>query len=420
MFDIFSLKDFSFPKDFFFGSGYAGHQVEGNNVHSQRWQMEMDNDFKEKSGLACNSYELYEKDIELVTDFKHQAFRTSVEWSRVEPREGEFNAEAAEHYVKLFAKLKEKGVKVFATLVHISYPTWFDKLGGFSNAENLKYFERYAEYIVPKIAPYVDYWNVLNEHNLNPNIDFKLNSVIFHARGYHIIKKYSSAPVSTAHALIYSQPYRAHDKWDKHLAEHFDMCNNEFFFHAVRTGEIVFPYRNAIYDREVKDSVDFWSVNTYVRRLADCRNERGIGIKYDTCRMDMIDSNFYLKEFNPECVIANLSRLTDKPVIITENGCSCDDDRFRIVWITLYLKALEESMRSGIDVRGYLYWSLIDNYEWESFLPRFGLIDCNFKTFERTPKPSAYFYKEIIENGGFKQEILRKYLKEIPTIEKIK
>ena len=77
-------------------------------------------------------------------------------------------------------------------------------------------------------------------------------------------------------------------------------------------------------------------------------------------------------------------------------------------------------MRMGIDVRGYLYWSLIDNYEWESFLPRFGLIDCNFKTFERTPKPSAYFYKEIIENGGFKQEILRKYLKEIPTIERIK
>jgi beta-glucosidase len=137
--------------------------------------------------------------------------------------------------------------------------------------------------------------------------------------------------------------------------------------------------------------------------------------------MNMIKSNdFYLDEFNPECVIANLSRLTDKPVIITENGCSCDDDRFRIVWLTLYLKALEESMRMGVDVKGYLYWSLIDNYEWESFLPRFGLVDCNFKTFERTPKPSAHFFKEIIENNGFKQEILRKYLKEIPTFEKIK
>ena len=110
----------------------------------------------------------------------------------------------------------------------------------------------------------------------------------------------------------------------------------------------------------------------------------------------------------------------DKPVIITENGCSCDDDRFRIVWITLYLKALEESIRMGVDVKGYLYWSLIDNYEWVSFLPRFGMVDCDFKTFERTPKPSAYFYKEIIENNGFIQDILRKYLKKIPTLEKIK
>ena len=74
----------------------------------------------------------------------------------------------------------------------------------------------------------------------------------------------------------------------------------------------------------------------------------------------------------------------------------------------------------GVDVKGYLYWSLIDNYEWVSFLPRFGMVDWDFKTFERTPKPSAYFYKEIIKNNGFTQDILRKYLKKIPTLEKIK
>ena len=421
MFDIFSLKDFSFPKDFFWGSGYAGHQVEGNNVNSQRYQMEIDGDWPEKSGLACNSYELYEKDIDLVTSLGQQAFRTSVEWSRIEPKEGEFNKEATEHYVKMFAKMKEKGIKVFATLVHISYPTWFEKIGSFDKLDNLKYFERYVEYIVPKIAPYVDYWNVLNESNFGGGPEYQIYSLLCHARGYHIIKKYSQAPVSSAHALVYYQPLRAHDKWDKHLAEHRDMCFNEYFFHAVRTGEIVYPYRDVIYNKEVKDCVDYWSINTYVRQIVDSRKQSGIGKKYDTCRMQMIKSStFYLDEFNPECVIANLSRLTDKPVIITENGCSCDDDRFRIVWLTLYLKALEESMRMGVDVKGYLYWSLIDNYAWKSFLPRFGLVDCNFKTFERTPKPSAHFFKDIIENNGFKQEILRKYLKEIPTLEKNK
>ena len=417
MFDIFSLKDFSFPKDFFWGSGYAGHQVEGNNINSQRYQMEIDGNWPEKSGLACNSYELYEKDIDLVMLLGQQAFRTSVEWSRIEPKEGEFNKEATEHYVKMFAKMKEKGIKVFATLVHISYPTWFENIGSFNKIENLKYFERYVEYIVPKIAPYIDYWNVLNESNFGGGPEYQIYSLIYHARGYHIIKKYSKAPVSSAHALVYYQPLRAHDKWDKHLANHKDMCFNEYFFHAVRTGEIVYPYRDVIYNKEVKDCVDYWAINTYVRQIVDSRNQSGIGKKYDTCRMNLIKStDFYLDEFNPECVIANLSRLTDKPVIITENGCSCDDDRFRIIWLTLYLKALEESMRMGVDVKGYLYWSLIDNYEWKSFLPRFGLVDCDFKTFERTPKSSAYFFKEIIANNGFKQEILRRYLKEIPTL----
>lgn len=420
MFDIFSLKDFSFPKDFFWGSGYAGHQVEGNNTNCQRYQMEIDGNWEEKSGLACNSYELYEKDIDLVNFLKHQAFRTSVEWSRIEPQEGFFNKEATEHYIKMFAKMKEKGIKVFVTLVHISHPTWFENIDNFNKLENLKYFERYVEYIVPKIAPYVDYWNVLNESNMGGGPSFKMNSLIYHARGYHIIKKYSSAPVSSAHALMLCQPYRAHDKWDKHLAAHMDMCVNEYFFHAIRTGEIVFPYQDVIYDKDVKNSVDYWSINTYVRRLVDGRKANATAKKYDTCKMDFIKKEFYLDEFNPECVIANLSRLTDKQVIITENGCSCDDDRFRIVWLTLYLKAIEESIRTGIDVKGYLYWSLIDNYEWMSFLPKFGLVECDFNTFERTPKPSAYFYKEIIENNGFSQKILRKYLKEIPTLEQIK
>lgn len=420
MFDVFSLKDFNFPEGFFWGSGYAGHQVEGNNVNSNRWLYETEGNWAEKSGLACNSYELYKEDINLVTSLSHQAFRTSVEWCRIEESEGFFNEEATEHYVNLFRELKEKGVKVFATLVHMSYPIWFEKLGAFTKLENLKYFERYVEYIVPKIAPYVDYFNVLNEHNLSNNVDYKLNSIIYHAKAYHIIKKYSNAPVSTAHALVYCQPYRAHDKWDKHLAEHFDMINNEVFFHAIRTGEIVYPLRDAIYDKDVKNSVDYWSVNTYVRRVVDSRIANGKGKKYDTAIMNMIDKDFYLKEFNPECVVHNLSRLTDKPVIISENGCCCNDDRFRIVWLCEYLKALDEAIKLGVDVKGYLYWSLLDNYEWNSFLPRFGLVDCNFKTFERTPKPSAYFYKEIIENNGFKQEILRKYLKELPTLEPIK
>ena len=133
--------------------------------------------------------------------------------------------------------------------------------------------------------------------------------------------------------------------------------------------------------------------------------------------MKMIDQDFYLEEMYPECITANLSRLTDKPVVITENGCSCRDDRFRIVYIALYLSALQEAIQSGVDVRGYLYWSLLDNYEWGSYTPQFGLCEVERTTdFRRIPKPSALFYRDIIRQNGFTQEILRRHLHENPSL----
>lgn len=416
MYDVFSLKSITFPKDFIWGAGYAGHQVEGNNCNSQRWYDEIREGFAEHSGMACNSYELYKTDIELASSIHLGAFRTSVEWSRIEPVEGEFSEEAAQHYVNLFAGLQEKGIKVFATMHHTTHPQWLEEKGGVCTPENLPYFERYLEYIVPKIAPYVDFWNVINEFNLRPNVSEKLTLLRFHARGYHIIKQYSSAPVSSAHALIYYRPYRPHDKWDNAMSEFRDLCDNEFFFHAIRTGEVVYPEHDGYFDKELKASADYWSVNTYVRQPIDARKANMWGKRYDFNYLRLIDQDFYLDTLDPECVIANLSRLTDRPVIITENGCSCDDDRFRIVWISLYLSALKEAMDMGVDVRGYLHWSLLDNYEWASFVPRFGLFNCDFKTFERTPKPSAHFYRDIIDNNGFSQQLLRKYLHELPSL----
>lgn len=416
MYDVFSLKSFNMPKDFLWGSGYAGHQVEGNNIYSNNYKLETDEDWEEKSGLACNSYEMYEEDIDLVCKLGHQAFRTSVEWSRIEPAEGEFNLEATEHYIKLFSKLKERGIKTFATLIHFTVPQWFAAKGGFKNAENLKYFERYVEYIVPKIAPYIDFYNVINEFNLNPDDDVKINNLKAHVKGYHIIKKYTNAPVSSAHALVQYMPYRPYDKFDKLMTEFRDFKDHEFFFHAIRTGELLYPGREAEYIEGMKGSADFWSINTYVRSMVDSRKANLNGKRYDHKVLKMIPMDFYLEEIDPECIIANMSRLTDKPIYITENGCCCNDDRFRIVYISLYLSALKEAIDMGADVRGYMYWSMLDNYEWGSYKPRFGLCNVNFETFERTPKPSAFFYKEIIENNGLNKEIIKKYLKELPIL----
>lgn len=417
MYDIFSLKDFKFPDNFLWGSGYAGHQVEGNNIHSQHWRWEQSGGTPEKSGLACNSYELFKTDAQLAKELGHQVFRTSVEWSRIEPEEGIIDKTAVRHYIEFFSFLKELGIKVFATLVHFTVPVWFDDKNGFRDINNIKYFERHLEYIVPKLAPYVDYWNVLNEFNLNSDVEFKLNSLRFHARGYHIIKKYSAAPISSAHAMQDYYPKRRFNKLDNVMTQYQDYCANEFFFHAIRTGEIIYPQHDEVIDTDVKNSVDFWSVNMYTRRMVDARSGKFLSLPFEHKKLRMIDMDFYLEEMFPECFADNISRLTDRPVIITENGCSCDDDRFRIVYIALHLSALSEAIKAGADVRGYLHWSLLDNFEWTSFKPRFGLCSVDFKTFERTPKDSAYFYKDIIENNGFNREILRKYLKEMPSLE---
>lgn len=172
MYDVFTLKDYSFPKGFLWGSGYAGHQVEGNNTNTLYWKNEQEGKVPEKSGLACNSYKMFREDIKLVSDLGHQAFRTSIEWSRIQPDPDTFDEEATNHYIEFFSGLKEKGIKTFCTLVHFTVPLWFTDKGGFKNLDNRKYFEKYLEYIVPKVAPYVDFWNVLNEFNVAmPSLD---------------------------------------------------------------------------------------------------------------------------------------------------------------------------------------------------------------------------------------------------------
>ena len=426
MTDVFAIKDYSFPKDFLWGSATAAHQVEGNNIHSDSWfnehkKLKMNPDY-EVSGTACNHYNMYEEDAALLKDLGHQAFRLGVEWARIEPDEGVFLDSEAEHYVRELACLKEKGIQTFVTLVHFSLPKWFSDKGGFNSLDNLKYFEKYLNYILPKISPYVDFWNVWNECNGDMTVDkfdFKFNAVIYHARGYHLIKQFSNKPVSSAISFVYMHAKRQNDVFDKTMEKYYDMICHEYLLHAIRTGELVVPHKDGIFDREIKGTMDFWSVNSYTRNMVDARSASLTCKRYPFSETRMLPMNFYLDEFYPECIYHNLMRLTDKPIYITENGCSCHNDDFRMVYLAEYLCALNQAIKDGADVKGYLYWSFLDNYEWWTYIPKFGLVDVDRKNgFKRTPKPSAYFYRDIIRNNGFSQEILSKYLKEMPRVDR--
>ena len=419
MYDIFSIPDFKLPKDFTWGVATAGHQIEGNNPNCNRYKEELDLPLGEgsvfaRSGLACNHYNMVEEDVNLIKELEYPAYRMSIEWSRIEPTEGHFDEEAIRHYLDEISLLKEKGIKVFLTIHHFTHPIWFDDLGGFSNLDNRKYFERFLNKVVPIYAPYVDNWNVLNEFNVYGD---RGDTIRYHALGYHTIKQYSKAPVSTAHAFTMCHPKRMYDPFDKALADYRDECEIEFFFHAIRTGEVVSPQiADGYFDKDIKGTCDYWAINIYHRAIIDSRAVQTPKKRYKHSYLPLIDMEFYLDEFYPETIVHQLSRLKDKPVMITENGVAAKDDDWRIVYLTLYLSAISDAIEMGVDITGYLHWSLMDNFEWRSYLPKFGLVDVDFETFKRTPKKSAYFYRDIIKNNGFSQELLRKYLDKIPTL----
>ena len=432
MYDVFSLPPIRFPEGFLWGRATAGHQIEGNNIHSQAWHNEQQPDFyrddpdratRASSGRACDHYRLYREDVALLAALGHRAYRMSIEWSRIEPLEGQWDQHALDHYLDLLDRLVRMGIQVFVTLHHFTHPLWFEQLGGFGKADNRRYFERYLAMLVPRISPCVSGWIVINEFNQwgglasGPSIaPLKFNMLRAHALGYHLIKHYSAAPVSSAHAFIHWFPRRFHDTLDRRMTDFADFATNEFFFHAMRTGELVYPNVDAEYDAEVKGALDFWAVNYYTRHMVDARLAGLDGPRFHHKELKLIPMRFFLEEMYPEGLIACLERLGDYPVHITEHGCAADDDRFRIVSLALHLSALQEAIERGVDVRGYFHWSLLDNYEWNSFLPRFGLVAVDFTTYRRTPKPSAFFYKEIIEHNGFSGETVRRHLDVLPTV----
>jgi len=415
MLGIFSMAPVHFPEGFLWGSATAGHQVEGDNVHSQNYHHELTDKNVVPSGKACDFWNRWPGDFALLQELGHQAFRMSIEWSRIEPAEGRRDRAALDRYLAMLADLKKRNIKVFLTLHHFTHPQWFELKGGFRKRQNVDDFIRHLEFLVPVIAPYVDVWNIINEFNNGDSLEgyeIKANFLVAHARGAAVVRQYSKAPVSTAHALVEWQPENPRDEFDVTRTRIRDWIGNQFFFHAVRTGEVLFPYRDGEVVPDLKGSCDFWSLNYYTRHFVTARTGNGNGKRHDCNRLRPINRDFYLEEFYPEGLIDRLGGLQDLPVYITENGFCCDDDRLRILYLARHLQALAEAIRRGSRIDGYLYWSFMDNYEWSSFVPRFGMIDVDFKTFQRTPKPTAHFFKEVIRNNGFDRDLVLKYLPE--------
>lgn len=404
-------SELKFPDNFLWGAGTSAFQVEGNTKDSDWWEWEQTAQPPEKrSGLAANQYELYEQDFQLAKDLGHNAHRLGIEWSRIEPREGEFDTHEIEHYIKLLKYLKSLNIKVMLTLHHFSNPAWFAHKGGWTSSYAPYYFERFVKRIVPELKEYVDLWVTINEpgtyiYLAYHTADFPpqkkskwlalkayYHMAQAHKKAYHTIHQIiPEAKVGMAQNTMSFGIFHHHSLLE-HLTEWFyDTFNNHLFYKL--TG----------------NTHDFIGLNYYLNQYISFNGEARLPSMVDISKTkkDVSDLGW---EIYPEGIFNILMDFSDYhlPIYITENGIATDNDDRRIRFLLDYLKEIYHAIATGVDVKGYFYWSLIDNMELHNgFDPKFGLIEVDFKSQTRTPRLSALVYKEIIRQNGIPHKLLK-------------
>ncbi len=417
MIDIISYKDISFPDGFLWGASTAGAQIEGNLNSFYDDPRTAPTSWEGKPyifpGKTCDSYTRYNEDFDMLQQMNLNMYRFSVEWSRIEPEQGQYNEEAVAYYISMLENLQARGIKVCLTLHHFAHPVWFHKIGHFNTLNNLHTWEKYLQFIVPKLTPYVDYWIVLNEPNLPfvYTVDQRLNLMHYHALGYAVVKTFSNKPTSSTLSYSTKQPLRGPgDALDSLVAQYEDYVCTEYFLHAIRTGEVTSPYRDGRIVPGLKDSCDFWALNCYIRHMIDGRHSFPLTGHYTSSTFKPLATGSHMDEIWPELMINMLMRTKDKPCMITENGLATDNDEMRIIYIASMLQALRQAMDLGADVWGYSYWSLLDNWEWGTYDMPYGLAEVDFKTFKRKLRQSGLFYGAVAAANGLHQADIKAYM----------
>ncbi len=409
---------------FLWGAAIAAHQVEGNNVHSDWWDCEQKGLLKYKSGLACDFWNRWREDFDLIESLGHNALRFSVEWARLEPEPGKWDEAALARYVEMARDLQRRGIEPVLTLHHFVNPLWFSRAGGFEKAENLPHFTRFVEKVVPALAPHVRWWVTINEPmvyafqsysgGLWPPFEKDVglamrvlgNLLEAHARAYPVIHRHRpDAMVSIAKHIRVTQPFRAWHPGDRLAAAVQDYVANEAVLRSFVTGRFLGRRVEGL-----RGSWDYIGLNYYTRnrlRFVPSPNTAfGAEVAPASTGAEVNDLGW---EIYPDGLYLALKRLGRYrlPVVITENGICAkdDDDTQRVRYLQTHLEAVERAMKdglgdrgSGVDVRGYLYWTLMDNFEWaEGFAPHFGLVAMDPGDRVRRPRPSAAEFARLKE-----------------------
>jgi len=383
---------YEFPKGFFWGSATSSFQVEENNIYSDWWQFM-------PSGSATKHYEFYKEDFDLAKALHHNAHRFSIEWARVQPQEDNFNEKEIKHYKDVVSALRERNIEPIVTLNHFTLPNWLAKTGGWLNKKSVFYFLRYVEKVVSYLAKDVKFWITINEpmvyiyygyirgiwppqeKSLFKAIKVYKRLISLHIKTYHLIHKiYKEKNLEFPFVSI-----------AKHLHGFFCLNNNPYYRFIQNFKDYFFNFM--LLDILVKNkSLDFIGINYYTSEFLPKNHP-------ELKKIPKSDLGWFIYPEGLYTLLLKIKRY-NLDVFILENGISTSDDNMRWDFIYEHLKYIHQAIENGINILGYLYWSLIDNFEWEKgFGPRFGLIEVDYATFKRKIRESAKKFSLVCKNN---------------------
>ena len=389
------MPELSFPEPFLWGTATAAHQIEGGNVNNDWWAMEHDptSGCLDVSGDACDSFNRYPEDIALIADLGLGAYRFSLEWSRIEPEEGEFSTVALDHYRRMAATCHEHGILPVVTFHHFTHPRWLAAQGTWEAPNAPDLFARYCEKATAHLGDLIGMACTINEPNVVATMGWRMGlfpprvrdrtrrdvvnaaMVSAHRKAIDVIRSGpGDFPVGITVSMTDFQLEPGGEEWIERLRK-----PNEDVFLEATGGD------------------DFIGVQTYTRMR--------VGADGALPAEDGVRTTQMGYEVWPEALGATIRRATEVtgglPVYVTENGIGIDDDPLRIEYVTRALAGVGECLDDGIDIRGYFYWSLLDNFEWVlGYGPTFGLVEVDRETFERTAKPSAAWFGGVARANG--------------------
>jgi beta-glucosidase len=373
-----------FPKDFLWGAATASFQVEGG-IDNCDWAQAGRDGLVPLCGRACDHYNRYEADFDILRELGHNAHRFSVEWARIEPKEGEFDSEAIDHYKTVLRALHERNITPLVTIWHFTVPLWFSETGGWQRSDAPQVFMRYAKHVVQEFGDLCDNYATMNEPMVVSGIGYiRGDWPPFYNKAF---LKYAVflRHMAQAHNMTYDCIKEKNNSKEIGIVKHtiaYSTNKNPINMFRAWVANIAWTHLFLFF---VRKKLDFIGLNYYRRVLfGDTRELQKTDMGWNIDPEGIYDAFMLLKRYK-------------KPIYVSEAGCADAKDRFRADYIRKTIQGIERAIQKGVDVRGYCYWSLLDNYEWaEGFSKRFGLVEVDYDTFKRTVRPSAYVYRDLI------------------------